>query len=194
MRTSDMRGLTDFRARPIILGLDENEEILAWVRRRLPDGATGDENLIGVLQALQRRFGYLPKAGLLEVARRKRIAPATAYGVATFYNQFRFTPPGRRQVKVCTGTACHIKQSALVLDHWERRLSIHAGEVTPDREYGLDRVGCVGCCVMAPVTVVDDEVIGGMAPSKVDGILLRHRIERDRAEAAKRPDTSEGDA
>ena len=112
------------------------------------------------------------------------VPPARVWGVATFYNQFRFTPPGKHAVKVCLGTACHVKQSGLVLDQWERRLGIAVGGVTGDREYSLDRVDCVGCCAMAPVTLIGEEVLGGMSVTRVDGILLGHKIEKEKAARA----------
>ena len=165
---------------------EEDKDAAAWVREHL--AASEDRTLIGALQALQRRFGYLPKAGMREAARLLGVPPARVWGVATFYNQFRFAPPGKHAIKVCLGTACHVKQSGLVLDQWERRLNIAVGGVTEDREYSLDRVDCVGCCAMAPVTVIGQEVLGGMSVTRVDGILLGHRIEKEkaaRAEAAK---------
>jgi NADH-quinone oxidoreductase subunit E len=131
---------------------------------------------------MQARFGYLPKTGMREVARHLGLTPANVFGVATFYNQFRLIPPGRHPIKVCVGTACHIKQSTKVLEHWERNLEITEGQVTKDREYSLDRVACVGCCTLAPVTVIGEEVIGNMSPTKVDGILLQHRLNRESGE------------
>ncbi len=128
---------------------------------------------------MQERFGYLPKVSIEEAARRMGLSPANAYGVVTFYNHFRLVPPGRHAVKVCMGTACHIKQASKILEHWERNLDIRTGEVTGDREYSLDRVACVGCCTLAPVTLVNDAVIGEMSPTKVDGLLLQHRIARE---------------
>jgi NADH-quinone oxidoreductase subunit E len=156
----------------------EDQEVLEWVGDHLAS-ASKRPNLIGVLLALQKAFGYLPRAGMREVAARMGLSPANVYGVATFYNQFRFQPPGRYPVKVCVGTACHIKQATKVLEHWERNLDIQEGEVTPDREYSLDRVACVGCCTLAPVCVIGDEVIGDMSPTKVDGILLQHKLKRE---------------
>jgi len=154
----------------------EENEIRDWAAAYF--GASAETNCVQALLALQDRFGYLPRSGMDEVASRLKMTRAAVYGVATFYNQFRFTPPGRHAIKVCTGTACHIKQATKVLEHWERRLDIKTGGVTGDREYSLDRVACVGCCVMAPVTVVGNEVVGEMSPTKVDGILLRHKIAR----------------
>ncbi len=129
-------------------------------------------SLIPVLQQLQLSFGYLPRQAMVEVARYLRMPEIQVYGVATFYNQFRLTPPGKHQVRVCLGTACHTKGGQLILEAWERRLGIKPGQTTDDREFDLDIVACVGCCVMAPVTVIDGTPLGKLSPTKVDGILL----------------------
>jgi NADH-quinone oxidoreductase subunit E len=130
------------------------------------------ENLIPVLQAVQGKLGYLPAAAMQEIARHLDIPAVDVYGVATFYNQFRLTPPGKHSVRVCLGTACHMKGGYITLDAWQRRLGIDRGGTTPDREFDLDTVACVGCCAMAPVTVVDNEPEARVDPTRVDGILL----------------------
>ncbi len=157
----------------------EKIEIDSWVKSYFAS-SNSKPVLITALLALQERFGYLPKTGLDLVAKNLGMSPASAYGVATFYNQFRFVPPGKYAIKVCVGTACHIKQAGKILDHWQRELGINAGEVSEDREYSLDRVACVGCCTLAPVTVINDEVVGYTSPTKIDGILLKHKMDRDR--------------
>jgi NADH-quinone oxidoreductase subunit E len=129
-------------------------------------------NLIPVLQKVQENFGYLPREAMLEIAEHLRTAPIDVYGVATFYNQFRLTPPGRHSIKVCLGTACHMKGGYITLEAWKRRLKIEPGQTTPDREFDLDTVACVGCCTKAPVTVVDNQPEGQVEPTRVDGILL----------------------
>jgi len=161
--------------------MEENQEVLAWVEEHFGK-ADRSPNLIGALLAMQNRFGYLPKAGLRALAEKLSVSPAGVFAVATFYNQFRFVPPGRYPIKVCMGTACHIKQGGLILDHFERQLGICEGEVTGDREYSLDRVACVGCCTLAPVALVGEEVIGNMSPTKVDGLLLQHKVKREQEE------------
>ena len=169
--------------------MENEDEVLEWIKGFFfRKGAI--KNLIGVLLTLQDRFGYLPKIGMQEVARRMKLSPANVFAVATFYNQFRFTPPGRHPIKVCMGTACHIKQGSKILEHWERELNIKGGEVTSDHEYSLDRVACVGCCALAPVTVIGDEVIGDMSPTKVDGLLLQHKIKREELLGNPKGDTS----
>jgi len=129
-------------------------------------------SLITLLQEVQKNFGYLPREAMVEVAQAKGISPAAVFGVASFYNQFRMTPPGRYPVKMCMGTACHIKGGNAILKVWETKLGIAEGEVTEDRLFSLDRVACVGCCAMAPVSVVGEDVHGNMMPTTVDGILL----------------------
>ena len=135
-------------------------------------------NLIPVLQETQKKLGYLPKEAMLEIARFLGIPEIDVYSVATFYNQFRLNPPGKHSIRVCLGTACHMKGGYITLDAWKRRLEIDRGQTTPDREFDLDTVACVGCCVMAPVTVVDDKPEGKVEPTRVDGILLSFEQER----------------
>ncbi len=135
-------------------------------------------NLIPILQAVQRRLGYLPPEAMAETAAFLSIPEVDVYGVVTFFNQFRLNPPGRHSIRVCLGTACHMKGGYITLDAWRRRLDIDAGETTPDREFDLDTVACVGCCTMAPVVVVDDRTEGKVEPTKVDGLLLAFERER----------------
>jgi NADH-quinone oxidoreductase subunit E len=134
--------------------------------------------LIPLLQRIQEELGYVPREAMLEVAGQLNIPPVDVFSVVTFYNQFRLHPPGKHQVKVCLGTACHMKGGNIILDCWERRLAIKAGETTPDREFSLDRVACVGCCTMAPVAVIDEQIHPKMTPTRVDGILYAHGIAR----------------
>jgi len=138
------------------------------------------ENLIPILQQTQEEFGYLPPDAMLEVARFLNISEIDVYSVATFYNQFRLTPPGKHSVRVCMGTACHVKGGHITLAAWQRRLKIESGQTTPDREFDLDTVACVGCCAMAPVTVVDKKVEAKADPTRVDGILLQFQLKKEK--------------
>ena len=135
------------------------------------------ESLIPILQKVQTRLGYLPHEAMVEIASHLGIPEIDVYGVVTFYNQFRLNPPGKHSIRVCLGTACHMKGGYITLDAWKRRLGINQGETTPDREFDLDTVACVGCCTMAPVTVVDNQPEGKVEPTKVDGILLAFELE-----------------
>jgi len=137
-------------------------------------------NLIPLLQNTQGKLGYLPREAMREIAEFLGIPAIDVYSVVTFYNQFRLNPPGRHSIRVCLGTACHMKGGYITLDAWKRRLGIDRGETTPDREFDLDTVACVGCCAMAPVTVVDNKPQANVEPTKVDGILLSFEQEREK--------------
>jgi len=127
--------------------------------------------LIHILEEVQERLGYLPKEALLEIADFVHTPASAIFGVATFYNRFRFTPIGRHPIRVCMGTACHLQGGSLVMEALERELEIKVGGVTPDEEFSLDRIACVGCCVLAPVIVISREVSPKMTPFKVEEVL-----------------------
>ena len=155
-------------------GTNEDKHKIISVTRSITGAYRREKaSLIPVLQDVQAKLGYLPREAMLEIAGYLGLAPVDMYGVATFYNQFRLNPPGKHAIKVCTGTACHMKGGNISLEAWQRRLNIKTRETTPDGEFDLDTVACVGCCHMAPVTVVDDKPEGQVEPTKVDGILLR---------------------
>ena len=160
----------------------EEEAILKDISERLPSYDTKRENLIPILQMIQEAYAYLPVGVLKMVAHHLGMHPSKVYGVATFYNQFRFHPPGKHPIKVCLGTACHVRGGDIILENFERKLGIQDGETTPDREFSIERVACVGCCALAPVAVVDDTVQGHMAPSRVEGIILGFQIEKEKEE------------
>jgi len=163
--------------------VEEQTKIKQETRRILKRFGRKRGNLIPVLQKVQGKLGYLSREAMLEIAKFLDIPEIDVYSVVTFYNQFRLNPPGRHSIKVCLGTACHMKGGYITLDAWKRRLSIDRGETTPDREFDLDTVACVGCCTMAPVTVVDNKPQGKVEPTKVDGILLAFERERGKKES-----------
>lgn len=158
----------------------EEAEIVEKTREILERLGTQEVTLIPVLQQIQAELGYLPSPAMLETARFLKIPEIDVYSVATFYNQFRLTPPGKHSIRVCMGTACHVKGGRITLAAWQRRLKIGPGETTPDREFDLDTVACVGCCAIAPVTVVDHKVEGKAGPTRVDGILLSYQIRKEK--------------
>jgi NADH-quinone oxidoreductase subunit E len=104
-------------------------------------------------------------------ARHIDISEAEVFGVATFYNQFRFVPLGKYHIVVCMGTACHTMGGQLILDGFERELDVEVGGVTADLQYSLDRVGCIGCCTKAPVVVINDGIYPKMTPYRVTEVL-----------------------
>ena len=129
------------------------------------------EELIPILQAAQNIDGYLQADAMKQIAKFVSMSESQVYGVATFYAQFYFTRRGKHQVKVCYGTACHVKGATRVLDAFERTIGIACGCTSEDYEYSLERVACVGSCALAPVVVVDENVFGQVDPSQVVEIL-----------------------
>jgi len=127
--------------------------------------------LISILQEAQEKFGYLPEEVMQRIAKFLRLTDNMVYGVSTFYAQFKLIPTGRRLVKVCRGTACHVRGGARILRGVEKRLVIKPGETTSDMEYTLETIACFGSCALAPVMVVDKDVYGRMTTAKVAQIL-----------------------
>lgn len=165
--------------------VEEEEQIRQETKAVLKQFGRKKGNLIPILQNVQGKLGYLPREAMTEIAEYLKLAAIDVYGVVTFYNQFRLNPPGRHSIRVCLGTACHMKGGYITLDAWKRRLDINPGETTADREFDLDTVACVGCCTMAPVTVVDDKPEGKVEPTRVDGILLAFEREREARDKEK---------
>ena len=126
---------------------------------------TSDE-LIPMLQRVQRTLGYLPEKALVEIAHLTRLPTATVFGVATFYEQFRFHPTGKHIIRVCRGTACHVRGSDRILEDIETRFQLAPGGTSDDRLFTLETVACFGSCALAPVVLVDDSVKGRMNPAK----------------------------
>lgn len=157
--------------------MTEEQNIRLETRQLLRRVGKEKGNLIPLLQKVQGRLGYLPREAMLEIASFLGIPPMDVYSVATFYNQFRLNPPGRHSIRVCLGTACHMKGGYITLDAWKRRLGISRRETTSDGEFDLDTVACVGCCAMAPVSVVDGKPEARVEPTKVDGLLLSFQRE-----------------
>ena len=168
----------------------EEEAMLHDIASMLATFVNEESNLIPILQMIQEKHHYLSIRALQMVAKHLGMSSSEVYGVATFYNQFRFYPPGKHQIKVCLGTACHIRGGDIILESFERKLEIKPGETTPDREFSIDRVACVGCCALAPVAIVNDTVNGHMAPSKVEGLILGFEIEKEREKREKRQSES----
>lgn len=129
------------------------------------------QELIPILQETQAQFRYLPAAAMREIAKFLRIPESTAYGVSTFYAQFKLTPIGRRVIRICRGTACHVRGASKVLSEMEKRLGIKPGETTNDLEYTLETVACIGACALAPTMTIDNETYGKMSTKKVAEVL-----------------------
>jgi NADH-quinone oxidoreductase subunit E len=127
--------------------------------------------VIPILQKVQGKLGYLPEEAVKEVARFLRTSESEIYGVITFYAQFRTTPSGKNIVRVCRGTACHVRGGARIRAEVEKQLGVKAGETTPDLEYTLETVACIGACALSPTMVINDQTYGQMTTKKVAEIF-----------------------
>ncbi|MFA5865980.1 MAG: NADH-quinone oxidoreductase subunit NuoE [Phycisphaerae bacterium] len=135
----------------------------------------GRESLIPILQDVQDVHGYLPKEAVTKVAEFLKLPASKVYGVATFYNQFRFEPVGRFHIQVCRGTACHVKGSARVLSAVERELGIKAGATTRDGMFSLEVVACIGACGLAPALCVSGKVHARINPDEIKSLLNQYK-------------------
>ena len=129
------------------------------------------DELIPILQEAQEQFRYLPSEVMQEIAKFLRLPESTVFGVSTFYAQFKLVPSGRRIVRVCRGTACHVRGGARILREVEKRLGLKPGETTEDWEYTLETVACIGACALSPTMTVDKETYGQMTTKKVAEIF-----------------------
>ncbi len=130
-----------------------------------------NKEVIPILQAVQQEFGFLPELEMSEVARFTGLPESRIYGVATFFEQFRFTPMGRNRVTICRGTACHVRGAQRITEEIERKLGIKAGETTEDLEYTIETAACIGCCGLAPTIVVNETTYGDLTPAKTIKVL-----------------------
>ena len=130
-----------------------------------------NKNLLSVLQDIQARYSYLPEEKLIETAKTFDMPLIDVYGTATFYQSFSLTPRGRHQLKVCLGTACHVRGASRILKEVERKLGIEPGETREDGEFSLETVMCLGCCAIGPVVVIDNKYYGQMTRTKIESVL-----------------------
>jgi len=148
------------------------------VREILAEYPTGRrETLIPILQGVQEVFGFLPEESLDFIAKHIGVSSSKVYGVATFYNQFRLQPVGKHIVRVCRGTACHVRGSKLLLDAVSDALGVQPGETTQDGQFTLETVACIGACSIAPVITVDDDFHGAAQTRDIPKILKEYREE-----------------
>ena len=143
------------------------------------------DSLIPILQEVQEELGYLSRDAVVEIGKHLRLPASKIYGVATFYNQFRFQPTGKYHIMICRGTACHVKGSALVLAALENDLKIKAGETTDDGLFSIEVVACIGACGLAPVLSINGEIYAGMDEAKVKAVLDSYRKKASQEGASK---------
>ncbi len=130
--------------------------------------------LIPILQKVQERYGYLSEEAVSRIAKLCRMSQSEVFGVASFYAQFYFTRRGRHSIKVCLGTACHVRGGERILDEVKRELGVESGGTTDDNRFSLERVACFGSCALAPVVVIDKDVYGRMTVSRAKEILAQY--------------------
>jgi len=131
--------------------------------------------LIPILQKVQEKFGYLSKEAISEIAKFSRMSESEVFGVASFYAQFYFTRRGQHTVKVCLGTACHVRGGEKILDEIKRELGVESGGTTEDYKFSLERVACFGSCALAPVLVINKDVYGRMTVAKSKETVNKYR-------------------
>jgi len=131
--------------------------------------------LISILQDIQEEYNYLPQEALRIVSENLGIPLIDIFGVATFYRAFSLEPRGKHLVTVCMGTACHVRGGSKILDEFEKKLDIQAGETTEDRHFSLETVACLGCCAIGPVVVVDNDYYAQITIRKVGSILKKYQ-------------------
>jgi len=145
---------------------------LTFVDQAVEKIGTGPEKVLELLQAIQGHFRYLPNEALERVCELTQISPASIAGVSTFYSQFRHRPAGRHTIRVCIGTACHVKGGGQIYDAFKRHLDIPEQEDT-DRQklFTVEKVACLGCCMLAPVIQIDDITYGHLTGDKAPAVL-----------------------
>lgn len=130
--------------------------------------------LIPVLQQAQDVYGYLPKEVLEEISKELKIPLSEIFGVCTFYAQFKLSPRGRHIIRVCLGTACHVRGGAKIFERVQQELGIKDGETTEDLRYTIESVACIGACGLAPVIMIDDDTHGRLTPDQIPDILAQY--------------------
>ena len=135
----------------------------------------GDEGeLIPILQGIQGNLGFISEDAVREVSHFLRISENHIFGVASFYSQFRFSAPGRNSIKVCLGTACHVRGGEILAHQLERELGILPGQTTADQRYDLQRVACLGCCALAPVVAINNDIYSRMNVMRLKKTLTEY--------------------
>jgi NADH-quinone oxidoreductase subunit E len=132
-------------------------------------------SIIAILQDIQEDYSYLPQPALKEVSKELGIPLSRILSLATFYRAFSLKPKGKHPIHVCLGTACHVRGAQRIIEKFERELGIKPGETSADQEYSLDAIRCVGCCGLAPVVMVGEDIHGKVTQTKVSGLLKKYQ-------------------
>lgn len=149
------------------------------VQQHLAHWRHEEGNLIMILHAIQNQHGYVPREVAMELSRELGVKLARIYEVITFYHYFKLQPPGQHNITVCNGTACYLKGSAELLNEVRTQLGIGEGQTTPDRQFHLDVVRCIGCCGMAPAMVIDGKTCGRAKSTDVAGHIAALKTKKE---------------
>jgi NADH-quinone oxidoreductase E subunit len=182
MRTLDNIDARWRKGRPDELRLPDDGADLSLLEEALEGLPRQESSVIPALQRAQDAYGYLPQSVLAKIAEQLRVPWARVYGVTTFYAQFHLEPRGRHIVRVCRGTACHVGGSAGILRQVQEFLGVRDGETTPDLQFTLETVACLGACALAPVMVVDGTYYGRLTESRALDVLDQYCADRESSE------------
>lgn len=158
-----------------VMDVKANEKLFIELKDYIDSVKDVDGSLMQVLHKAQETFGYLPIEVQKFVSSELDIPLAEVYGVATFYTQFAIEPKGKHKIGVCLGTACYVKGAQLIMDKLAKELNIKVGETTPDNLFTFEATRCLGCCGLAPVMMIDQDVYGKLEPKKVPEILAKYK-------------------
>lgn len=149
----------------------KTDEIIGHVSSVLTEEQKKRGILIHAFQKIQEEHNFLPEEELRKLSKDLDIALSDVYSTATFYKQFYFSPRGKKIIRVCTGTACHVRGADKVLNKIKDEFNIEEGETTPDLAMTLETVGCIGCCGLAPVATINESIVGEIDMKKVEGVI-----------------------
>jgi NADH:ubiquinone oxidoreductase subunit F (NADH-binding)/NADH:ubiquinone oxidoreductase subunit E len=162
-----------------------DNEIIKTVDEIIAEYGSADEAAIPILQAIQGKFNYLPEEALKHLTETTGISPSAIYGISTFYSQFRHQPIGKHLIKVCVGTACHVKGAVQVYDAYKRELKIaETDDTDPDRLFTIEKVACLGCCTIAPVVQIDGVTYGHLTTDKAGETIRDFLLNQDSVPSA----------
>lgn len=161
-------------AQPIAEAKTDDIDYLELDRIIEDDYGNNPENLIMILQAIQREHNYLPQPALSYLCTKIGVPMSKIYGVATFYSTFSLKPRGKNIISICLGTACHVRGAERVLEQIQENLCICDGETTEDQRFTLESVRCIGCCSLGPVVKINEDMHGRIAPDKIRKVLKQY--------------------
>ena len=147
------------------------------MENKIKQSGNRKNELVHMLHETQERFGYIPPERLTEIAKKLNISESEIYGVLTFYKAFTFEPRGKHIVTVCMGTACHVRGALAILEEFKRKLDIDVEQTTPDDQFTLEAVNCVGACALGPIAIIDKNYHGQMNMRTVDKLIKKYSKE-----------------